>query len=104
MTAVVIAIVAVVASAFARWRARSYRRWLKYDPALDYATPAFSGDVETIAVRCSADGFSLPSLSVGAVSGFLEVTVKSTVLGWLDDPRMELEAGEYKDAQYFERG
>ncbi len=66
--------------------------------------PAFGECVEIIALRCTDEGFSLPSFAADAVSGFLELMVESTLPGWLNEPRVEMNAGSFKNAQYFERG
>src|SRR5262249_18193890 len=39
-----------------------------------------------------------------AASGFLEVEVDASVMGWVTDPAIEIRADRFRDVQYVERG
>ncbi len=87
-----------------RMRWQGYRRLLRYEPTLDYKTPNFGQTVETITVYCTSKEFHLPDAAARAVSAFLELTMVCNLRGWFDEPSLELESGNFKDTQYFERG
>jgi LmbE family N-acetylglucosaminyl deacetylase len=50
------------------------------------------------------EGLALPAMATGAISGVLELDVRSSFAGRLFDPAVEISAGEFRDVQYFERG
>lgn len=99
-----ILLITLFASALLSWRVRAYRRLLNYEPSRDYAIPAPGTNVESVKLHYADGRFSLPPQAGNASSGFLEVIVKSTLLGRLSDPRLVLEVGGFKYTQYFERG
>jgi LmbE family N-acetylglucosaminyl deacetylase len=99
-----VVMVLIAVAVWLGWRSRAYRSLIKYDPAQDYAVPSFGEHVEFIALRCTDEGFLLPSFTAGAVSGFLELMVESTLTGGFNEPQVRVEAGDFNDIQYFERG
>ena len=84
-------------------RHHAYSRRVSYDPrqscVLGMAGPA----IETISLRCGDDGFVLPEPLTG-VSGLFEVEVRASAAGRLFDPAVEIQAGDFCDIQYLERG
>ena len=85
-------------------RRRAYRRLLKYDPRRSCMT-GFSGPkVEAIPLCFSDDGLLFPELQPAAACGFLELNVCATISGSIFDPAVNIEADEFRDIQFFERG
>jgi LmbE family N-acetylglucosaminyl deacetylase len=109
MTAAALATLIVCAAALlvgsiAGWRSAAYRRWLQYEPCQNYSTFDFGGRLETVPLSRTAQGFFWPEVANDAVSGFVDLTLNTTLFGRLTDPCLELQAGDFTDSQYFERG
>ena len=85
-------------------RHRAYRRWLNYSPRQN-AVARFRGDVvQALPINATAGGWVMPDTANGAVSGFLEVDARATVMGRFCDPWIELVARGFYDVQFLERG
>jgi LmbE family N-acetylglucosaminyl deacetylase len=85
-------------------RQRAYRRLLSYNPK-QVSIAGFGGSgVETIRVRCHDHGFALPDLEPDVTSAFLQLEVSASGVGELFDPAIEIEAPQFRDTQFLDRG
>ena len=55
-------------------------------------------------MQYDSNGIVLPADAAGAVSALLELDVQASFSGCLFDPAIEINAGDFHDEQYFERG
>jgi LmbE family N-acetylglucosaminyl deacetylase len=93
--------ISVVTAAILRYRA--YRRRLSYNPRQSWILGATGPTIETVPVACKAQAFDLPK-SLNGASGFVEIDVDTSLMGWITDPAIEICADRFHDMQYVERG
>ena len=72
-------------------------------PEQSYVLGMAGPTIETVPVACDEHGLCLGERRVGA-SGLLEIEVRASLAGRLSDPAVEINAGNFHDVQYFERG
>jgi LmbE family N-acetylglucosaminyl deacetylase len=84
-------------------RYRAYRRRLSYDPRQAWTLGAVGPTIETVPVDCKVQAFELPR-SLNGASGFVEIEVDTSLMGWITDPAIEIRADRFHDIQYVERG
>jgi LmbE family N-acetylglucosaminyl deacetylase len=99
------ALFAVVAlgAALIVMRHSAYRRQQFCEPSRNHVLGVAGPAIETIPVEYQDEGFVLPSSAGAAVSGLLELQIRTTVQGRLSDPAVEICAGDFSDVQYLER-
>ncbi len=88
------------------WRARRYRSWFRVPVRRDDQL-TFRPDRDAVTVSAASDGFDVPG-DHGRMGQtvFLRLTVKTTLLGRLFDPFIDIRDGDgtWTHRQYFERG
>jgi hypothetical protein len=97
-------ICAVSASLIVALRYRAYRGRLNYDPGANQQLGMAGPTIETLSVGYHKGEFNLPRSMAGAVSGLLEVDVRTSIMGRLSDPGIEIHSGTFQDVQFLERG
>src|SRR6478672_1603623 len=109
MTVGVVAAAVVLTSSLvaiaAIWlRLRAYRKRVFYDPAQHCVLGLDGVSTESVSLQYDSNSIVLPADAAGAVSGLLELDVQASFLGCLFDPAIEINACDFHDEQYFERG
>jgi LmbE family N-acetylglucosaminyl deacetylase len=104
MIAILSALILTIAAIGGWLRFRRYQSWFHLPTRRMDKFPC-CGSHHTIAVQVGAKGFDLPSgLDPMGRTVLLQVTIKSSLLGHLLDPCIEIQAGQLTYRQYFERG
>lgn len=95
---------AFVTAAVAWLRASCERRFRSYDPARDQHYDITGSDVEVFDVAVDRRGFRWPDTASSWDTAHLSLSVESTVLGRIADPRIDATVGNLLTRQYLERG
>lgn len=85
-------------------RGRAYRRHFKRGVAGDDVFQFPNSVGEIVPVVCDAAGFIFPNIESDGEVMFLELPLRSSPLGFVFDPVLELSAAGFHDRQVFERG
>jgi LmbE family N-acetylglucosaminyl deacetylase len=104
MNAFLIALILFIAAGGGWVRVRRYQKWFHLPTHRTDRFPCCGGH-HTTAVQVGVEGLDLPTgLDLNGRTVFLQVTIKSSPLGRLLDPYIEIQAGQLAYRQYFERG
>jgi LmbE family N-acetylglucosaminyl deacetylase len=104
MTAILLALILFIAAGGGWVRVRRYQKWFHL-PTHRADKFRCCGSQHTTAVQVGVEGFDLPTgLDLMGRTVFLQVIIKSSLLGRLLDPYIEIQAGQPAYRQYFERG
>jgi LmbE family N-acetylglucosaminyl deacetylase len=85
-------------------RVASYRELVGYEPRADYRYAFDHSSATQIDCKLDADGFVWPDVAGEWDTAFVRVRVRSTLLGRLFDPNMEIRSRHLHSSQYLERG
>lgn len=82
----------------------AYRRRIRFDPRQDWVLGLCGSAITTIPADSDDNVVFLPKEASECTSALLEIRVRSSFLGWLLDPSIEITGADFNDVQYFERG
>lgn len=96
-----------LAAAFAALLMKRQLTYFSYFPsgARSFQNVQFPNSTgEILPVWCDHDGFRFPEIEAEGHALFLELQLRSTLLGWVFDPIIRIAADGFGDFQVFERG
>jgi LmbE family N-acetylglucosaminyl deacetylase len=85
-------------------RTKAYRRRFRSGPQQNLHLGIKGPKTQTIPLNLNGDEVVLPTSLGAAVSGFLELQVRASVLGSQFEPAIEIRSGGFHDVQYLDRG
>jgi hypothetical protein len=100
--AILAGLLIVLAVAFFEYQRRSGLYW--YDVQKDYRYSFAPKALQKIPVQVTEEGFSIPPVDEHWDTAVLPITLETSLFGHWFEPSVQLQSGDVRTVQYFERG